>query len=269
MNDLAIWNHPDLQHWPLGPVEVDWGALGPGPHSEQEKAACFRTFRLDWMGKLAENISEEEALALKQGAPIPESLEKKLRDTIDERLFVNAQDHGKPFIGYCPDYVDRIADWLMSESDGGASKLKKLSKALDHNNRRREGKAKAKAKIRPEARDFYYAALREVRLFLGMAQGFIRRKRGPLTNGPEAFGELWPDCKAVIQRQGYVCLNARLANLEDFLATQAQLGDLYYYLRDISAEDFTKEWMAFKSGQSVEWYARVVSDQGQKLKAKN
>src|SRR5205823_6031517 len=123
-----------------GPVSVDFSALGPGPHTPVQKAACFRAFRLDWYASFAKTISEQEKKALEQGAAIPESWGKRIRDKWDERLIENAERFGKPFIGYSQDYTARIADWLVTEPDGGAKKLAKLSKALDRNNRVREGK---------------------------------------------------------------------------------------------------------------------------------
>jgi hypothetical protein len=257
-----VWNDPALQQWPLGPFGVDFNELGPGPHTAVQKAACFRTFRLDWQGHFLASVSDQEAESLRRGEALPESLLKRGREILDERIIENAERYGKPFIGYSEDYTGRIADWLVSEPDGGAEKLARLSKALDRKNRVRAGKAKEK--IWPESRDYYYAALEELRLFLKCARTFIRQ-RDSLQGWMEDFRKYWPCCKGeILKHQGYKCLQTNLAHLEDFLAAKAEEGLFYHYLRDVSAEQFLKEWMPFGSGQSEGYMAWRISTQGRK-----
>jgi hypothetical protein len=175
---------------------------------------------------------------------------------------VNAQDKGKTFIGYCHLYVERIAQWLITEPDGGAKNFAKLSKALDWYNRVQEGKAKAK--IRPTARQCKDRAVMELRDFLKLAQGFIRRSDTAWSlGGPECFRELWPRIEGEIREhpEAYIFLNANLDHLKRFLYAMAKEGGLLHHL-SLSPELFAKEWMPFGSKQSEEYYTYVVSMQG-------
>lgn len=248
----------------LGPYDVDFGALGPGPHAAIDRKRCDRYFLIAWTNTL----TDQEAEFIEVWPNVPDSaIRQSMNHKADKLILEFASVVGKPFIDYCLVFQRRMFDWR--KDPGGPRLYRRYGEALAHG---------AEVEQSPPY-EGPKAILQEPHAYLFREQAF--KEWGLLRERIKAFrvenphvktidGGLWSFIESQVlgaEVGRYRLLKCRLSNLKNFLSYQEAENNLDTALR-WRVEGFVKHWMAYGTGREAVSLGHDIGKMGKRLKDK-
>lgn len=261
-NDLTISRSELWKSPALGPIDVDFGAMGPGPHTSLQKEQCNRYFLKVWLYKL----TDQEYSAIEQWPNLPADTLRSMNHKLDESILEMAEVEGLPFIGYCLAYQRRMADWRKDPD--GPRLYRKYGEALARGAEIEQAPPYEGPKAilqEPHAYMFRERAVIEWGLLRERIKSF--RAENPHV---KAIGELWPFIKSEVLAGPtiFLLLKSRLSHLEEFLSYHESENNLDKALR-WRADGFVKQWMSYGSGREAVSLGHDIGKMGKALKAQS
>ena len=260
-NEVAISSRAELWKSPaMGPIDVDFGALGPAPHSWLECERCNRYFYHAW----ACSLTDQEAEFLPVWPNVPDNaIRRSMNHKMDQKIFEFASLVGTPFINYCQVYQRRIDDWRKDPD--GPRLYRRYGEALAHGAEVEQSPPYEGPKAvlqEPHAFQFREKACAEWGLMRERIKSY--RVENPHV---KTIGGLWPFIKSEVLAgsKTFPVLQSRLSHLEQFLTDSA--SNLEEVLR-WQARQFVKEWMSYGTGRDAVSLGHDVGKMGKALKAK-
>lgn len=250
------------QRGPLGPYDVDFGSLGPPPHSLEVQKKCDRYFLITWTFEL----TDQEAELVPRWPDLPDSgLLRSMNDKLDEEIMLATFFVGKPFIDYCLVYQRRMFDW--QKEPNGPNLFAEYGKMLERRTRFLQSEPYEYCDITD---DNVKAPLQDPGLYRFREQLFVEwgmmlariRK-----SGLRIASEICPLIKRESDNEPAVfpVIRARFSNVQEFICYSESEGNLDYVLRRWRPRQFVKQFLSYGTGREATSLAHYIGRMGKAL----
>ena len=274
-NDLPVSRSEIWKSGLLGPVDVDFGAMGPGPHTLEQKAQCNHYFWKVWLHKL----TDREYSVIEQWPNLPADTLRGMNRKLDRSILEMAFFVGPPFTSYCDIYERRMGEWRKDPH--GIELIKEYCKALEQAARfeqatlEHDGAIDCDVRVMaPLQRPHDYLFREQAVIDWGMMRGRIQTFQKE--TGAGTIAEIWPFIKSEIEKEpaAFPAIGGRLSDLERFLRYSEAADDILFPRSNLSRvlrwrpRQFVKQWMAFGKGRKPVSYGHDIGKMGKALKHK-
>jgi len=251
-----------------GAFDIDFGELGPPPHTPEQCALCNCYFTLSWIATL----TPQEATLLPYWPNVRESAPRKsMNDKLDRSIMGMASVVGKPYIDYCQYYQRRMEDWRTEPN--GPKLLREYGKALAHG-------AEVEQAPPYEHCDVFSGSkkgiLQEPHAYIWREQAVIdwgmmreRIKKFQQETRAKTAAEICPFIKSEIDKEplAFPAIGPRFSNIERFLRYSEAEDNLDRVLR-WRPRQFVKQFMSYCTGREAVSLGHDIGRMGKALKAK-